>query len=574
MVQMKESAGTSKTIVKEKKIDYCRYFVDKLVFAVFTMAAGALLSLFISVSILESFEMFSRLERELRVTAARSLLAIIAMVIIFFIVLLYRKVFRKEVSLTELKDGRFELLLGKEQCNHRKSDLKKVQMVYRKNRNEEVKRRTLLVKIKNRSFRFSSKGERDELDTVYKYLDTWKRQADKSAEYRAETGWLETERNQGNVRILEYLRYSKTPFLRTITGALFGLLGIALLLFFMLTAMIIPRLFLDDFYTIPTLLGLGVSFVLFRFYVMLPLRASFNRLFKKEIILVDSGDEAFEISIAGEWRKHRKKEISDAQMFYRRGKNSSVIGRTLYLKVNGEVFRFASDGDFDSLDIMQSYLDMWRQGIGPVEVRELLLEEQQEEELAEELYWVEEEVDFINGEIVEKLRYSKIPFLKTIIGTIFNIVGILAFLLFLGGGLWGLLQFTDNPSKIITIPFLLIIIVLSVIFIATPLEKIYDKIFCKNVTLIDSTDGTFELKIANERCVYQKSEIENVRMDYRKDKNKRITSRALIITMQDRVFHFSSSGKRDRMDDMYRHLEIWKRQTDKIAEYKAEIDML
>ncbi|MGL4694595.1 hypothetical protein [Enterococcus larvae] len=574
MVQMKESAGTSKTIVKEKKIDYCRYFVDKLVFAVFTMAAGALLSLFISVSILESFEIFSRLERELRVTAARSLLAIIAMVIIFFIVLLYRKVFRKEVSLTELKDGRFELMLGKERCNHRKSDLKKVQMVYRKNRNEEVKRRTLLVKIKNRSFRFSSKGERDELDTMYKYLDTWKRQADKSAEYRAETGWFETEGNQGNVRILEYLRYSKTPFLRTITGALFGLLGIALLLFFMLTAMIIPRLFLDDFYTIPTLLGLGVSFVLFRFYVMLPLRASFNRLFKKEIILVDSGDGAFEISIAGEWRKHRKKEISDAQMFYRRGKNSSVIGRTLYLKVNGEVFRFASDGDFDSLDIMQSYLDMWRQGIGPVEVRELLLEEQQEEELAEELYWVEEEVDFINGEIVEKLRYSKIPFLKTVVGTIFNIVGILAFLLFLGGGLWGLLQFTDNPSKIITIPFLLIIIVLSVIFIATPLEKIYDKIFCKNVTLIDSTDGTFELKIANERCVYQKSEIENVRMDYRKDKNKRITSRALIITMQDRVFHFSSSGKRDRMDDMYRHLEIWKRQTDKIAEYKAEIDML
>lgn len=574
MVQMKESAGTSKTIVKEKKIDYCRYFVDKLVFAVFTMAAGALLSLFISVSILESFEIFSRLERDLRIAAARSLLAVIAMVIIFFIVLLYRKVFRKEVSLTELRDERFELLLGKERCNHRKSDLKKVQIIYKKNKNEEVKRRTLLVKIKNRSFRFSSKGERDELDTMYKYLDTWKRQADKSAEYRAETGWLETEGNQGNVRILEYLRYSKTPFLRTIIGALFGLLGIALLLFLMLTAMIIPRLFLDDFYTIPTLLGLGVSFVLFRFYVMLPLRASFNRLFKKEIILVDSGDEAFEISIAGEWRKHRKKEISDAQMFYRRGKNSSVIGRTLYLKVNGEVFRFASDGDFDSLDIMQSYLDMWRQGIGPVEVRELLLEEQQEEELAEELYWVEEEVDFINGEIVEKLRYSKIPFLKTIIGTIFNIVGILAFLLFLGGGLWGLLQFTDNPSKIITIPFLLIIIVLSVIFIATPLEKIYDKIFCKNVTLIDSTDGTFELKIANERCVYQKSEIENVRMDYRKDKNKRITSRALIITMQDRVFHFSSSGKRDRMDDMYRHLEIWKRQTDKIAEYKAEIDML
>lgn len=568
MVQVgNKKSGKSKTIVREMKLGYCRFPVDKIVFVASFLATGALLSLASSIAILESFAFFSKLEKEISIIVARSLLATISIVILGLIIFLYRKMFQKKVSLTELGDERFELRVGKQSHNYRKSDLKKVRMKYKRSKDGVVKRRTLLLEIKGKKFRLSSKGERDELDVVYTHLDTWKHQEDNLAKDWRGNPQISISFD-GDLRVVEYLSYSKM-LPKVVAGVFLSVVAIVSLLFLLLLSLVIPRLILDEMYTIPSFIGVGLSFVLCKFYVIVPLKELFNRWFLKEIILIDTGVEAFEMSIAGEWRKFRKKEITEVGMLYQQGNDRSVIKRTMFLKVSDERFRFVSKGTFDGMDIMYSYLDIWKKGISSADEMTAYLKEidEPEEEWEE---WIDEressdalqlelDKDCLDGKITATMRYSKVPLVKTIVGIFFNIVGIIGFLCFMGGGMWLLFSFMEEPGKIISTLALLALLILYIVIVVTPLEKLFDKIFCRKVTLLDSGKDRFELTINKECYNYRKAEIQHTEMKIERDKHGRVACRILILEMPDRRFHFSFNDQHDKLGDMYECLDSWRR---------------
>lgn len=583
MVQMDERVGRGKTIVRETKMDYCRFFFDKLAFSVFFLGIGALVSLFISVGILESFAFFSRLEKDFRVLVARSLLAVVAMIVLFFIFLLYRKVFQKEVSLNELSDERFDLMIGGERCNHRKSELKMVRMIYKRNKYEEVKRRILLVKIQNRRFRFSSKS--DELETLYKHLERWKNNAEKLAEHQAETGWSTIE--NGPVRIVENLKYSATPFARFFAGALFGIIGIFLYLVLLLVGFIALYLLTKGSSMIATGGSLIVATTFFVLYVTPTINKLLNKLFRKKIILTESGAETFDLTAGTEHYKYRKDAIKFSGISYRYWKNR-LVSRTLVLQMNDRTLRFSSDAEQDEMDIMQSYLEMWGQGVGSV-IEENVQEKCQpiaEEsviDINKDIAVIDQEkqkeaADDLDGEIVEHLSYSKIPLLRSIVGIFLSLIGLVVFGFFAILGIRFLELFLSNTNGFIGFLFKSVGFILFILLVAAPLAKAYDKLFSKRVILIDADEETFELRIADECGVYQKADIQKVRMIYKKSRGRRgrtwsrsrVASRVLIVKIKGRVFRFASDGERDKMDDMYKRLEVWQRQAEKIAQYKTE----
>lgn len=567
MVQGHEGTKSKKTIVRELKVGYSRFFADKLVFIGFFSIIGVLFGLLISIVLLNNIAYFSNLETDSRIITARGVLAGVCLLLFLLMLLVYRKVFQREISLVELGAERFELSVGKRQYNYRKSDLKKVRMKYKQNKDGVVKRRTLLLEIKGRKFRFSSKGERDELDTVYTHLDTWKHQEDNLAK-----DWQGNPKIpisfDGDLRVVEYLSYSKI-LPRVAAWVFLSVVAIGSLLFLLLLSLVISQLILDEVYTILSLIGAGLSFAVYKFYVLLPLKELFNKWFLKEIILVDTGVEAFEMSIDGEWRKFRKKEITEVGMLYQQDSDRSVKKRTMFLKVSGERFRFVSKGAFDGMSIMYSYLDIWEKGISSADEMAAYLKDLDEpEEEWEE--WIDEsqssdglqlelDKDYLNGKITANMRYSRVPLVKIIVGVFFNIVGIIGFLCFMGGGMWLLFSFMEEPGKIISTLALLALLIIYVVIVVTPLEKLFDKIFCRTVTLLDSGQDRFELTINKECCSYRKAEIQHTEMKIERDKHGRVTCRILILEMPDRRFHFSSNDQHDKLGDMYECLDSWRR---------------
>lgn len=171
-----------------------------------------------------------------------------------------------------------------------------------------------------------------------------------------------------------------------------------------------------------------------------------------------------------------------------------------------------------------------------------------------------------------KLRYSSRLFLRSLVGGVFFLLGMLG-VVSCFAIVNAFIPIENNPdSETYKLIFLGIFLVLT-LWVVFPLKKLFDKLFCKSVSLADSESDTFALQIDNECFYYQKSDIQRVRVFHKHGKAALFNQCTLSIKMSDRVFRFASDEHRHDLDEMYNCLDQWKRESKQRALYKKETQL-
>lgn len=368
-----ENAGTDKRVIVEaEKIGY-RFIFEKIIIAVLFFAVGCVSILFLMGLGLEKFQLPSTGQTiEQSKFSIRMFIVIIFAVTTLF-VLLFKTIVRKKVILTEIGDETFELLIGREKISCQKTALRRVDMIQKQNRHGDVKRRILLLGIRDRSFRFVSKGNREELDIVYRHLERWKKSAEGRMEMQAGDEGLGEQIKTGIVldkqkldhgltdeKLVEKLSYSKVPFLRVAVATLFSIVGFFVFIIFMVIGLAIfgiserPEGDLQGILFVVVMLVSGLI-------AATPFFNLFDKVFQKEISLVDLGNNTFELTIGIERYVHQKAAIQKVSVRKRRSKYGSVTGYILTLKAQDQVFRFGSGRRNDKTMLMYERLNQWQQ---------------------------------------------------------------------------------------------------------------------------------------------------------------------------------------------------------------------
>lgn len=162
-----------------------------------------------------------------------------------------------------------------------------------------------------------------------------------------------------------------------------------------------------------------------------------------------------------------------------------------------------------------------------------------------------------------KLRYSSTPFLRIAVGTLFLIVGVTgtAICFAIVNAIFPIENNSTNNLHMVL--FLGISVPMVIFLVANPLKKLFNKLFCKKVSLIDSDKETFTLKIEENQFTYRKNEIEKVRILRKSGKAAVVNQCTLSLKMPDRVFRFASDEKRSDLDELYEQLNEWKEKSEK-----------
>lgn len=169
----------------------------------------------------------------------------------------------------------------------------------------------------------------------------------------------------------------------------------------------------------------------------------------------------------------------------------------------------------------------------------------------------------------KKLRYSGRPFIRSLVGGSFFLLGILG-MVSCFAIVNAFIPIENNPdSEAHKLIFLGIFLALTLL-IVFPLKKLFDKLFCKSVSLIDSESDTFAIQIDNACFYYQKSDIQRVRVFRKHGKAALFNQCTLSIKMSDSVFRFASDEHRHDLDEMYNCLDQWKREAEEKAPYKKD----
>ncbi|MEI5991590.1 hypothetical protein A5881_003127 [Enterococcus termitis] len=155
------------------------------------------------------------------------------------------------------------------------------------------------------------------------------------------------------------------------------------------------------------------------------------------------------------------------------------------------------------------------------------------------------------------LRYSSYFLLPTVVGVIFFIVGF--FLVMVGMGI--VLGLFNIPTKNLTTSQIWIVTIMLFILLminAYYLQKGYNKLFCKKISLIELGKYRFKLLINEEVFEYRKTDILKVRKTIFSGKARMVSEAKIVIKMNDRTFRLSSDKSSNEIDSLNQHLLQWK----------------
>lgn len=153
------------------------------------------------------------------------------------------------------------------------------------------------------------------------------------------------------------------------------------------------------------------------------------------------------------------------------------------------------------------------------------------------------------------LRYSKIRFVKTFLGLVFLIAGC-SIACFLAITMYVISGLSEKNANSIEMVILLSFFIGSGIFLEKNLMGLYNRLFERQVSLVELGTDKFKLVIDNEQHIYEKNSIMKVWKEVSYRSSTIGTAAVLILTMNDRKYHFSSDTK-PVVQIMYKKLKQW-----------------
>ncbi|MBO0447061.1 hypothetical protein IGJ55_001019 [Enterococcus sp. AZ170] len=155
------------------------------------------------------------------------------------------------------------------------------------------------------------------------------------------------------------------------------------------------------------------------------------------------------------------------------------------------------------------------------------------------------------------LRYSSYFLLPTVVGSLSFIVGF--FLVIVGMGI--VMALFNIPTKNLTTAQIWIVSItlcLFLIVISHYLQKCYNKLFYKKISLVELGKYRFKLIINEEVFEYRKTAILKVRKIRFSGKARMVSEAKIVIKMNNRTFRFSSDKQSNEIDSLNQHLLQWK----------------
>ncbi|ALR99986.1 hypothetical protein ATZ33_00885 [Enterococcus silesiacus] len=155
------------------------------------------------------------------------------------------------------------------------------------------------------------------------------------------------------------------------------------------------------------------------------------------------------------------------------------------------------------------------------------------------------------------LRYSSYFLLPTFIGVLFFILGF--FLVIVGMGIiMGLFDIPTNDLTTSQLWIVLITLCILLMIISHYLQKCYNKLFYKKISLIELGKYRFKLLINGEVFEYRKADILKIRKIKFSGKARMLSEAKILIKMNNRTFRFSSDKDSNEIDSLNQHLLQWK----------------